>query len=369
MKRVLFVATVVKKHIMEFHIPYLKMFKESGWETYVAAKNDYENPDDCRIPYCDYYFDIPFERFPLKFNNIRSCHLLKRIVDGNQFDIIHCHTPVGAMITRFAGVSARKRGTSIIYTAHGFHFFKGAPFLNWLVYFPVEWLCSFMTDMLITINKEDFVFAQKHLHAKNIKYVPGVGIDFSKFNIHHINAKEIREKFGIPDDKIWVLSVGELIPRKNHKRLIQAIADIPQIYLTIAGEGVYKEELESVIHHLSIGDRVRLLGYRTDIPELCEAADFFAFPSLQEGLPVALMEAMACGKAVVCGRIRGNTDLIDSQGGILFDPKDIEDIKNALLTISCQDRQRMGVHNAQMVKKFDIVRIMKQMKRIYGLEK
>ena len=125
MKKVLFVATVVKTHIMEFHIPYLKMFKEMGWETVVAARNDYENPADCVIPYCDTYYNIPFERNPLKLGNLKAYTDLKKVIDGGGYDIIHCHTPVGAMLTRLAAKQARKNGTKVFYTAHGFHFYKG----------------------------------------------------------------------------------------------------------------------------------------------------------------------------------------------------------------------------------------------------
>ena len=180
-KKVLFVATVVKTHMMQFHIPYLKMFQEMGWETAVASRNDYENPEDCKIPYCDTYYDIPFERLPWKPKNIQSYKMLKKIIDEGSYDIIHCHTPVGAMIARLAALSARKKGTKVIYTAHGFHFFKGAPLVNWLLFYPAEWLLAPVTDVLITINKEDHARALKQLHAKRIEYVPGVGIHTEKF--------------------------------------------------------------------------------------------------------------------------------------------------------------------------------------------
>ena len=182
MPKVLYVATVVKTHIMEFHVPYLKMLKDMGWETAVAARNDYEDPSDCVIPYCDEYFDVPFERNPLKPGNIRAYHQLKDIVEEGNYDIVHVHTPVGAMLGRLAARAWRREGkTTIVYTAHGFHFFKGAPPLNWLVYFPVEWACSWLTDVLITINKEDYERAKRLLHAKEIIYVPGVGIDVERF--------------------------------------------------------------------------------------------------------------------------------------------------------------------------------------------
>lgn len=138
MKKVLFVATMVKTHIMEFHIPYLKMLQEDGWETAVAAKNDYENPEECHIPYCDYYFDIPFERSPIKKENIIAYRKLKAIIEKGKFSVVHCHTPVGAALTRLSAMKMRRNGLKVIYTAHGFHFFKGAPVINWLFYYTIE---------------------------------------------------------------------------------------------------------------------------------------------------------------------------------------------------------------------------------------
>lgn len=167
-KKILFVATVVKTHIMQFHIPYLKMLQQMGWETAVAARNDYENPEDCRIPHCDHYEDIPFERMPWKLGNIRAYRMLKELIRRENYDVIHCHTPVGAMIARLAAADARKKGTKVVYTAHGFHFFNGAPRINWLLFYPAEWLLAPLTDVLITINQEDYLRAKKKLRAKKL---------------------------------------------------------------------------------------------------------------------------------------------------------------------------------------------------------
>ena len=215
-KRVLFVATVVKTHMMQFHLPYLRMFHEMGWETAVAAKNDYENPEDCQIPDCDTYFDIPFHRIPWKKNNIASYRMLKKIIDEGNFDLIHCHTPVGAMIGRLAARDARKKGTRVIYTAHGFHFFRGAPLQNWLLYYPAEWICSFLTDVLITINKEDYQRAGKHLHPKKVEYVPGVGIDTGKFVSSPQQRQEKRSSLGFGKEDFLILTVAEMTKNKNH---------------------------------------------------------------------------------------------------------------------------------------------------------
>lgn len=367
MKKVLFVATVAKKHIMEFHIPYLKLFKEHEWETAVAARNDFENRDECVIPYSDTYYDVPFERSPFKASNIAAYKELKKIICEGSYDIIHCHTPVGALLTRFAARSVRKRGTHVVYTAHGFHFFKGAPLLNWIVYFPVEWVCSFLTDILITINQEDYLFAKKHMHAKQIEYVPGVGIDLHKFESAHTDAGTLRKLFHIPEDGLWVLNVGELIQRKNQESLIRAIKDVPNVYLTIAGSGDLYGRLSTIVESLELGKRVKLLGYRNDIPELCQAADVFALPSLQEGLPVAIMEAMACKKPIICSSIRGNTDLVDDKGGVLFDPHNVDDIRSALEEIMGRDKVAMGQYNAEKIKKYELPVVINRMEKLYGL--
>ena len=367
MKKVLFVATVVKTHIMEFHIPYLKMFQTAGWRTEVAAKNDFDKREDCIIPFCDCFYDINFARSPLSFKNIKAYFQLKKVIESEHYDIIHCHTPVGALLTRLAARKARRSGSKVIYTAHGFHFFEGAPLINWILYFPIEWICSFLTDTLITINVEDFEFARKHMHAKRIEYVPGVGIDLSKFQIRNEIKQAKRSELEIPDEAVWILNVGELIPRKNQARLIQAVARIPNAYLTIAGRGKLQDELIKTIKDLGVENRVKLLGYRSDVSELCQASDIFAFSSVQEGLPVALMEAMACGKPVVCSRVRGNTDLVDCSGGKLFNPFDFSEIEKAITEIIICDWEKMGRYNAEKIKKFDINYVMHTMKKIYGI--
>ena len=316
MKKVLFVATVVKTHIMEFHIPYLKMFKEMGWETAVAARNDYENPADCVIPYCDTYYDIPFERNPLKLENLKAYKELKKVIDNGRYDIIHCHTPVGAMLARLAARQARKNGTKVFYTAHGFHFYKGAPVINWLLYYPVEKWLSHYTDVLITINKEDYERA-KTFKAGKVCYVPGVGIDLKKFNVGYVDKGQKRKEIGVTLDDLVLLSVGELIPRKNHEIVIRAMSVLKQkgglnhVEYVICGRGTYEADLKKLAEELGVAEHIHFLGYRNDISEICNCADIFIFMSHQEGLPVALMEAMACGLPVICSNIRGNIDLID----------------------------------------------------------
>lgn len=368
-KKVLFVATVVKTHIMEFHIPYLKMFKEHGWETAVAARNDYENPDDCVIPYCDSYYDIPFERSPIKPGNITSYKKLKKIIDEGAYDILHCHTPVGAMIARLAAIKARKKGTRVIYTAHGFHFFKGAPLLNWLIYFPVEWICSFLTDTLITINQEDYAFAKKHMHAKTIEYVPGVGIDLNKFNTEPCDCSDLREKVGCGKDEFLLLSVGELTPNKNHSTVIYALSEMNRkdIHYVIAGQGELMERHKQLIGKLGMQDNIHLLGYSNECDRWYKAADAFIFPSFREGLSVSLMEAMASGLPCIVSKIRGNTDLIDEKGGYYINPEAPNSVEQALNKLMADGVGDMGRSNRSKIASFGLQNVLRLMKRIYAI--
>ena len=372
MKKVLFVATVVKTHIMEFHIPYLKMFKEMDWETAVAARNDYENPADCVIPYCDTYYNIPFARNPLKPGNLKAYTDLKKVIDEGGYDIIHCHTPVGAMLTRLAAKQARKNGTKVFYTAHGFHFYKGAPVINWLLYYPVEKWLSRYTDVLITINKEDYERA-KTFKAGRVCYVPGVGIDLKKFNVGYVDKEQKRKEIGVASDDFVLLSVGELIPRKNHEVVIQAMSVLKQngglehIEYVICGQGAYEVDLKKLAEELSVADHIHFLGYRNDISEICNCADLFVFMSHQKGLPVALMEAMACGLPAVCSNIRGNTDLIDDGVTGLISNNTPEELAGAIDRMRNDTNlcDRLASAALQKIKQFDLSSVEDEMTKIY----
>lgn len=296
MKKVLFVATVVRLHINMFHKPFIKWFHEQGWQVDVAANNDYENKDDCVIPFCDHHYVMPFERSPFKKGNLEAYKQLKVLLDRERYDIIHCHTPMGAVVARLAAGSARNRGTKVIYTAHGFHFFNGAPLVNWLVYYPVERILARKTDLLLTMNQEDCRRA-KTFKAKRVEMVNGVGMDLGRFSVAAPDEKlAVRKELGLSQGDTFAISVALLIKRKNHTVLIDAIHKLndPNFHLFILGDGVQEQELRGKIKALGLENQLHLLGFRNDVYKLCRAADLFLFAFLQEGLPVAVMEAMAC---------------------------------------------------------------------------
>lgn len=371
-KRVLFVATVVKSHINVFHLPYLKWFKDNEYETHVCARDDFDG-EECMIPNCDLHYDIPFERSPISIKNFKAYKQLKKIISDNEYDIIHCNTPVASILTRLAAIKARKRGTKVIYTAHGFHFFKGASLLNWILYYPAEKICSYFTDVLITINKEDYTLAKKKMKAKKIEYVPGVGINTSKFRNIGINLDEKRKELGLSKQDIVLLSVGELSKRKNHEVIIRALAKIDKtnVHYIIVGRGKLEIELKKIINSLNLSNKVHLLGFRDDIDEICNISDIFCFPSKQEGLPVAVMEAMASGLPVICSDIRGNCELIKHEkGGYLCDKNDIDRFAECIteLVEDYDKRKRMSKYNMEVIKSFSIEVVKENMDAIYERE-
>lgn len=369
MKKILVVATVVKTHIMQFHIPVFKMLKEKGWNITVAAKNDYENAADCNIPYCDEYIDVPFKRFPFHPENILAYKKLKKIIRNGDFDIVHCHTPVGGVLTRLAAKSERKNGVKVVYTAHGFHFYKGASLLNWLLYYPVEKILSNFTDILITINSEDYNISKK-FHAKENLFVNGVGVSIDRISEAVSIREQICREVRISQSAMLLLSVGELTKNKNHKTIIKALAMLnnEQFHYIIVGSGKNKEKLKKYAEKLKVENRVHFLGYRNDIPSIIKSCDIFCFPSRREGLPLALMEAMAGGLPIVAADVRGNRELIkEGKGGFLYSCDDAKDFCSGIKRLASSEKLRdeYGKYNIQEVKKYEISRVMDDMEKLY----
>lgn len=364
-KKVLFTATVVKTHINVFHLPYLKWFKEQGYEVHVAAKNDFIN-EPCIIPNCDKYYDINFARFPFSKANIKAYKQLKKLIQENNYDIIHCHTPVAGVLTRLA--AKNNKNTTVIYTAHGFHFFKGAPLINWLIYYPVERFCAGFTDKLITINREDYERAKRFKLRKNGKvyYVPGVGIDLEKIQNLKVDVKQKKAELCIQENTPVLLSVGELNKNKNHEIVLQALNKIKDknfIYL-ICGRGILKEYLERKTQELHLENKVKLLGYRSNVIEILKTADLFIFPSKREGLPVSIIEAMTARLSVIASNVRGNRDLITKEN--LFEPDDIVALTSLIeKRLEAIENKKLKKVTYTNLEQYSLTNVLKQMVKIY----
>ncbi len=376
MKKALMLSSVASM-IDQFNMENIKILKNLGYEVHVLANFSFGNTtSDERTK----EFKEELENMGIKVYNvpiprkitaikemISSYKKIKKVCSENNYDILHCHSPIGGVLARFAFKDFRKKGGKLIYTAHGFHFFKGAPIKNWIIFYPIEKFCSRYTDCLITINKEDYKRA-KNFKAKEVKYVPGIGIDTKKIKDIKKNRKILNE-FNIKDEVVLV-SVGELSNRKNHKVILKALEKVKGNFkYIICGQGAKKEELIKLSKELNLQEKVEFLGYRQDVKEILKASDIFCFPSKQEGLPVALMEAMASGLPVICSDIRGNKDLIeDKKGGYLLKFYDMDEysIKIQELIENKVLREEMGNFNLEKIKDFDRKKVNTIMEEIYN---
>lgn len=376
MKKALMLSSVASM-IDQFNMENIKILKSLGYEVHVLANFSFGNTtSDERTK----EFKEELENMGIKVYNvpiprkitaikemISSYKKIKKVCSENNYDILHCHSPIGGVLARFAFKDFRKKGGKLIYTAHGFHFFKGAPIKNWIIFYPIEKFCSKYTDCLITINKEDYKRA-KNFKAKEVKYVPGIGIDTEKIKDIKKNRKILNE-FNIKDEVVLV-SVGELSNRKNHKVILKALEKVKGNFkYIICGQGAKKEELIKLSKELNLQEKVEFLGYRQDVKEILKASDIFCFPSKQEGLPVALMEAMASGLPVICSDIRGNKDLIENKkGGYLLKSYDIDEysIKIQELIENKFLREEMGNFNLEKIKDFDRKKVNTIMEEIYN---
>jgi len=364
-KKVLFVATVLRGHVLVFHLPYMKWFQQQGYEVHLCCRNDTGEPE-VQVPNCDRYFDLPFERSPFSKGNLHVYKQLKKLIDENDYALIHCHTPVGGMLGRLCARDARKKGTRVVYTAHGFHFFDGAPLKNWLLFYPAERLLARWTDLLITINQEDEHRA-KCFPAGKVALVSGVGVDLTRFD-PPADRRQVRDELGIDHDAKVLISVGEHSTRKNHAVILKAAAKLPGVQVLLCGWGDGLPMLQELARELGIEERVHFLGFRKDVPKVLRAANVFVFPSLHEGLPVAPMEAMAAGLPCVLSRVRGCTDLIEQgEGGFLREPMDVDgfaaDIQELLNDPSL--RSRMGTKNREIMEQYALPNVVEQMAALY----
>ena len=364
MKRALIVSTVSRQFYL-FEQINIELLKELGYEVHGAADFSDQNERMDSVDIIRHQIDI--HRSPFSFRNIIAYRQLKGLMKKYNFELVHCHSPVGGVLARLA---ARRVGIKkVIYTAHGFHFYKGAPFLKWLLIYPIERWLSKYTDILITINREDYKRA-KSFKAGRVEYVPGIGIDTEGFINITVDKGAVRAKLGIEAEDIVIISVGELSKRKNHELIIKALAAMKECNFKyiLCGRGALEERLKSLVAEYGLENRVIFAGFRNDIPELLSIADIFTLQSYMEGLSVALMEAMACGLPVVCSRIRGNTDIVkNNRGGFLAEPRDVKGFKNALERLLADKnlRESFGSFNKIIIRKNDKRHIRERMKDIY----
>ena len=358
--KILYVATV-SNTINAFLIPHIKFLIEKGHQVDIACSINQELKDELKNLDVE-VFNIPFSRKPYNLSNLKAYKSLKKVISENGYDIIHSHTPVASFICRL--ITRKSQSIKRIYTAHGFHFYKGAPLLNWLIYYPIEKYLSKYTDVLITINKEDYERASKNMKAKKTVLINGVGIEPNGYT-NQVSPRNLRTEYNLDKDNYLIFSIGELNKNKNHKVVIRALSTLknPKIYYMIAGEGSQRFKLEKMIRKLKLQSNVILLGYVERASELLRDVDLFIMPSKREGLPVSLLEAVSKNVFSVGSNIRGIKDILVDQE-LLFNPSNHfstgQFIKNKF------EFPNKNKYNAIDIKKYSLENVLEDLaKRVY----
>lgn len=368
MKKVLFVEN--SAGFCKFNAPYMNWFKQQGWQVDHVAPGIEE-----KFAYgVTHHYDVDIHRSPFSFQNIKAIKALKKLIDKEQYDLVHCHTEMGGLCARLAAISARKKGCKVIYTSHNYPFYKGASMVAWTVFYSIERMLAPLTDAVVTINEEDYQITCKHRFAigPNFK-IDGVGVNLERFSPVSTEAKmKLRDEVGVPKDAFVLLYTAQFIPRKNHEMLIKQVPkireSIPTLKVLFAGNGPIFEEMKALANNLGVSDCISFLGGRGDIDRLCRVADLHVATSKLEGQGINNIEAMACGCPLVVSRVRGHRDVcIDGKNGFLFDLDKPQDMSAEIIRLY-NDKDlyhRISEFNKKDASRFDVKREVAAMASIY----
>lgn len=365
-KKIMMLATT-DNMIWQFLLPHIKYLQEQGNTVECVCSKTGFWFDELRDKFGLTCHDVSLPRNPLHPSIFKGWKQLKKLQKQEHYDLVYCQQPVGGVMGRMI---AKKFKIPCIYTAHGFHFFQGNSKIKNLIFRTIEKHYSKYTDALVTINQEDYNAAQK-FKAKKVYKINGIGVDLSKYKVNMaLNKSEFKKSLGLNEDDFVITSIGELNENKNTLRLIEVMAQIPEpkIKYLICGQGPLKDKYEESIKKYGLENRVKLLGFRTDIPDILTITDLYIMPSYREGLSKSMMEAMCYGLPIVASKIRGNVDLVgENEGGILCTTIDNQAYADAITQIYSDKTlaKSMGKRNKEFIKNFDINVVLQQMEKIY----
>ena len=362
------VITTTDNMIWQFLLPHIRHLQQLGNTVECVCSRTGFWFDELKDKHNLVMHEIDFGRNPLKLKNIKAYKALKQLQKEQQYDLVYCQQPVGGLMGRLIG---KKFKIPVIYTAHGFHFFKGCPLVNKLVYKPVEKWLSKYTDVLITINEEDYINALK-MKAKRVYKINGIGIDANKMKVESFDKLAFRKELGLSETDKVVLTVSEINKNKNYIGMLQAVKIMVEqdkhIKFVSCGTGVWKDKIAEYAKELGIENNVIFLGYRKDIAKIMNVSDIFFHASFREGLTLSVMEAMSIGLPCVVSNVRGNRDLIvNCKGGFVVEPTNIEGFAIALTGI-LDDKElynKMSQFNKKESEKYTIEKVKYELQEIY----
>lgn len=363
-RKVLFVANTLR-HLYLCHRPYLKYFHDNGYEVHTVSNSDK------LLDNVDKSYKIAIKRNPYSFENVKAIFELRKIIKQGQYDIIHVHTPMGSVIARLAITKKIKQKSKIIYTAHGFHFYKGCPKINYLLYFPIEKILSKRTDMIITINKEDYDFAKKHFKT-NIKYIPGVGFDEEQFKTKLTKNKqiELRNKLGLSNKDYVISYIAEISKRKRQTYLLKVISkmNLTNEKFLFIGDSTKSLKVRRLMHKYHLDNVVKIIDFNNNINEYLDISNLIVSVSKQEGLPLNIMEAMYKEKPIIVTDCRGNRDLIKHmENGVVVG---LNNQLELISSIECLKNnpelsKKLGRNNRKLINNYSIKKVLPMMENLY----
>lgn len=357
-KRILITSTDLM--MIQFLVPHVINLADNGYEIEIACSNvggKIEQIKQRLKNAVKKIYVVKLQRNPFTFRNFSGYKEMKQIINNGAYDIIWTNEPVMGVVTRLAAKLARRRGAKVLYMVHGFHFFTGAPIINWLIYYPVEKIMAKYADMIVTVNHEDYKRARS-MNVKRVEYIHGIGINTDRLSAEN-NSVDIRKELGLSSEDFLIISVGELNKNKNQKTIIKALAEIKdlKIHYILCGKGNQLESLKKQVIAEGLEKQIHFLGYRTDVLDICRQADVYVMPSYREGLPVASLEAMYCGLPLLTSNIRGLVDVMENgSSGYIYSPDDYKGFADGLCKLLADPelRNKMGKRNQEYVKQYCI---------------
>ena len=362
-KKVLITANT-DRHILLCHMPYIKWFNKNKWDVYVATNTDKEIVGAKKI-------NLNMTRNPFSIKNCKAVWKLTKNLKQNKYKLIHTHTPVGSVVTRLAHKFSRTNA-KLIYTCHGFHFYKGCPFYYWMIFYPIERYLMKYTDLLLVMNKEDYNFTKKHFKNVKVKYINGVG--FNKERISEKTAQaEIEntyKKYGLNKEDFIVIYIAEYSKRKRQIQLIEELAktDIKNqnIKILLIGDDILNGEVQREIEKRGLENAIKTIEFTDQINKFLDVANVVISASRQEGLPLNILEAIYKKKIIIATDCRGNRDLIcEGKNGFLVN--DLSEIYDKIKYVKSNYNNLQECYNPGIdIEDYTSTSVVEKMAKIYN---
>lgn len=363
-RKALFTASTYS-HIVNFHLPYLQWFQQQGWEVHAACGG---TPQE--IPFADRVINLPLEKSMGSPKNFQAAALLRRIIRQEGYDFVSTHTALAAFFTRLALAGLGER-PAVANMVHGYLFDQDTPALKRQLLLAAERMTAPQTDLLLTMNQWDYEAAQKYRLGRSVVHIPGVGVDFSRFDrLPETLRQDMRGEYGFSPETFVLIYGAEFSKRKSQETLIRAMALLPEdIALILAGDGALRAECQALASELGLEARILFPGHIRDMGRWYAMADAAVSASRSEGLPFNIMEAMYAGLPLAVSAVKGHVDLIrDGETGLLFPYGDAADCAAAIrrLREDPQLRQALAGRAREKVLEYRLDRVFPLVVEQYG---